>query len=145
MFVEDRTPDSSDSRGLVVRYLRTIVAWTAAAESLAHRPPSSPIHAHLVSIPHPTIPDLDTIIAKFKTRILEHPSLRGSKDAAAALFDRDFRLKPKAVKNATVHAETLMMALAHAFWSPGVAKESQNALDMTEEGRKVLLDVFQVR
>ncbi|EIM87660.1 uncharacterized protein STEHIDRAFT_168352 [Stereum hirsutum FP-91666 SS1] len=143
VFVEDRTPDPSGSRGPIVRYLRTIVAWTAAAESLAHRPPPSPIHAHLVSIPHPTIPDLDTAIAKFKIRILEHPGLQGSKDAAAALLERDFRLKPKAVKNATVHVETLMMALAHAFWSPGVAKESQNKLDMTEEGRKVLLDVFQ--
>lgn len=137
--------EASESCGPVVRYLRTIVAWTAAAGSLARRPPPSPIHAHLVSVPHPIISDFDANIAKFKTRILERPSLRELRAVASALLDSDFRLRPKAVRNAPLHVEALMMALAHAFWSPDIAKKSQNVLDMTEEGRKVLLEVFRVR
>lgn len=144
-------PEPSDSP--IIHYLKTIVSWTTAVDSLAHKPPTLPIRAHTVSVPHFEIPDVEQHIDEFKATLLEHSHFEGEqKDTARDLLNAPlpgvrpiFNLAKRAVVNAPLHAEALLMALSRSFCSPEAANIARNVLRISEENRKVLLEIFQVR
>lgn len=140
-----RTPSS--------RYLKTIVSWTTAVDSLALKPPPLPIQAHSIAVPHPTIPNLDQYIAEFEATLLENSDLHDSeKDTARDLLSPRiagvrpiFNLTEKTVSNAPIHAEALLMALSRSFYSSEAANVAQAVLHVNAVNRQVLEEIFQVR
>lgn len=151
VFAGDLVPEPSENP--IIRYLKTIVSWTTAVDSLALKPPPLPIQAHSIAVPHPTIPNLDQYIAEFEATLLENSNLHDSeKDTARDLLSPRiagvrpiFNLTEKTVSNAPIHAEALLMALSRSFYSSEAANVAQAVLHVNAVDRQVLEEIFQVR
>lgn len=136
---------SATSSNSVVRYLNSIVAWTAAVECLqvVGKSVPLPIRAHIITVPHSVASTTDGLATEFKARILKDTRLRHL-DQALLSTALDDRLRKRSGES-TIHAEAVMMALSRSFSSTDIAKESQMQLGIDDNGRNKLLDMFQVR
>lgn len=133
-------------RNSIIRYLKTIVACTEAVESLTAKDFSSPITAHVLTIPNPPIDCIDHHLAVFKADILNNPAFaEAERIRARDLLDHPSSFSVTSAERATVHPEAVMMALSRSFHTGDVAKESQEALSLGDESCSALEDVFQVR
>lgn len=151
VFASDLAPEPSENP--IIHYLKTIVSWTTAVDSLSVKPPPLPIEAHSISVLRPETPNLDQYIAEFEASLLEHSDLQGSEKDTARDHLRPripdvrpiFNLANAAVSNAPIHAEALLMALSRSFHSSEAADIAQAVLHVNADDRQMLEGIFQVR
>ncbi|TFY50963.1 hypothetical protein EVG20_g11230 [Dentipellis fragilis] len=87
----------------------------------------------MFSVPHPTIMNLREHIDGFRTSILQH-----FPETERSAISLGLNLNSRTVEGATVHAEALMMALAHSVSSPSGRKDLQDVLNVNKDCEEVL-------